>query len=173
MKFQLTKLHFLIILIVGGLAFFGHYALRTHNAEMKRRSEALSKAQALQAAADLEREKKAAETVLPAPTAISVESKPAPEPENPAPTTYVVRKNDTLWSIAQQPEHFGQGHRWYDIWKANEDKIGDFDQIEPGTSLVIPLDKPDGYEWPETPEMKKQVILSHPEPRRRPLPAVN
>lgn len=36
---------------------------------------------------------------------------------DPAPRTYTIRKNDTLWSIAQRI--YGNGQRWVDIVDAN------------------------------------------------------
>ena len=81
-----------------------------------------------------------------------------------APMHYVVQKGDTLWSIAKKKEYFGQGHRWYDIWKANEDSIADFDRLETGTNITIPLDKPDTYPWPKTSDEKRKALLEQPGP---------
>lgn len=95
---------------------------------------------------------------------------PAETPATQAPksggeaVTYVVQRGDTLWKIAKMEEHFGQGHRWYDIWKANEDKIEDFDRLSVGESLEIPRDKPEGYPWPRTRSNIKARILSKESP---------
>ncbi len=43
-----------------------------------------------------------------------------------------------LWNISKKKDHFGVGHQWVKIWRANEAIIPDFDQIEVGQTLVIP-----------------------------------
>lgn len=48
---------------------------------------------------------------------------------------YVVRTNDTLWSIAQQ--QLGNGSRYHEILKANPN-ISDADELETGMKLKIP-----------------------------------
>jgi LysM repeat protein len=73
--------------------------------------------------------------------------------------TYTVQKGDTLWKIAKKAEHFGQGHRWYDIWKANEAIVDDFDRIEVGQTLVVPISVADGHAWPSTPQEKRDRLM--------------
>ncbi|MET8824800.1 LysM peptidoglycan-binding domain-containing protein [Streptomyces sp. NPDC004610] len=50
------------------------------------------------------------------------------------PTTYAVRKGDTLWSIAAAK--LGKGTRWTEIAKLN--KLSDADEITPGQKLKLP-----------------------------------
>jgi nucleoid-associated protein YgaU len=52
--------------------------------------------------------------------------------------TYVVRRGDTLWSIAKKSQVYGRGAGWVKIWRANERKIPDFDRIYSGVTLTIP-----------------------------------
>jgi len=51
---------------------------------------------------------------------------------------YTVQRGDTLWHIARLNRHYGLGSKWYDIWKANEGTIPDFDLIHPGQEILIP-----------------------------------
>lgn len=50
--------------------------------------------------------------------------------------TYVVKRGDTLWSIAQR--FYGDATRNKDIREANRDQLKDGDQVEQGMLLVIP-----------------------------------
>ena len=50
---------------------------------------------------------------------------------------YVVKKGDSLWSIAE--EQYNDGHRWVDI--AAENKIVNPDGIEEGMRLILPPDE--------------------------------
>ncbi len=74
--------------------------------------------------------------------------------------SYTVRSGDTLWRIAKMPQHFGQGHRWYDVWKANEEEVFDFDELHTGQVIIIPIDKPDAHPWPKTASARRNKILS-------------
>jgi nucleoid-associated protein YgaU len=56
--------------------------------------------------------------------------------DQPARTTYIVQKGDTLTKIAER--HYGDPTRWKDIFEANKGKISDKDTVLPGTILVIP-----------------------------------
>lgn len=78
-----------------------------------------------------------------------------------SPTHHRVKRGETLWAISKRKEYFGVGHRWYDIWKANETKIPDFDRLTIGLSLVVPLEKPENYAWPKTTEEAKAEILKN------------
>lgn len=168
---RITKLHILVFLLACGLGYSAYY----YHKETKREQQEME-ARAMIERMEHEKEQAAREEVEPASRA-EFEAQAAIAPSTAAPSTpvvYTTKKGDTLWSIAKSKDHFGQGHRWYDIWKANEEKIEDFDHVPAGVELAIPLDKPDGYEWPLTPEDKKQKILSKPWKRRRaPQPATN
>jgi nucleoid-associated protein YgaU len=54
------------------------------------------------------------------------------------PQTYQVRRGDTLWRIAQMhsPAHAGAG--WVKIWKANQERVSNFNRLEIGWRLTIP-----------------------------------
>lgn len=156
---RITKLHFLIFLLLIGLT--GGYFYRQRRQEQKKKEQELQRAEALRKAQEEEFLRKQTEVSAPVP-------QPSPEPEKkePAEILYTVQRGDTLWSIAKKSEHFGEGNRWYDIWKANEDKIFDFDHIVAGQELVIPLDKPKGYAWPLTSQEKKEKLLKRKMPAR-------
>lgn len=63
----------------------------------------------------------------------------APVAETAAPSKkYIVQKNDTLEKIAARPEIYGDGKKWYSIYKANKDKLKSPDKIRPGQELTIP-----------------------------------
>ncbi len=49
--------------------------------------------------------------------------------------SYVVKKGDTLMKIAF--EHYGNLYRWREIYETNKEKLIGFNQLIPGTSLVI------------------------------------
>lgn len=64
--------------------------------------------------------------------------KPLAEEKPAAAKKYIVQKNDTLEKIAARPEIYGDGKKWYSIYKANKDKLKGPDKIYPGQELVIP-----------------------------------
>ena len=62
---------------------------------------------------------------------------PADEPLAPAGArTYVVKRGDTLYSIARR--FYNDGTRWRDILEANRSRMRDERHIAVGTELVIP-----------------------------------
>jgi len=158
---RITKLHLLLIFLLLGAGGWGYYFWEEAAIRQKKEAEfRLQEEVNARKIAEEERLKKLAESSPPHPAPAPVEEK-----KEPTPVTYLVKKGDTLWKIAKMQEHFGLGHRWYDIWKANEDTLLDFDKIRSGQLITIPLDKPDGYEWPETSQDRKNQILGTPTPQ--------
>lgn len=51
---------------------------------------------------------------------------------------YTIKKNDTLWMIAQR--ELGSGHRWKYLYSLNKDKIKDPNRLRVGTKIVIPIE---------------------------------
>ncbi len=76
----------------------------------------------------------------PQPQAVQFEDVAAPQPVvspvavPPAQSTYTIRKNDTLWKIAQS--HYGDGQRWQDIAAANPGI--DPKKLAVGQTIVLP-----------------------------------
>lgn len=93
-------------------------------------------------AAASDRRTDAAMTDYRADAADPTRAEPAPaatdEPLAPAGArrTYVVKRGDTLFSIARQ--RYNDPSRWRDIWNANRDKIPNKDRLPVGTELVLP-----------------------------------
>lgn len=67
---------------------------------------------------------------------------PAPKVEDAAvekkPTTYTVKKGDSLWRIAGRV--YGNPFKWPRIYKANKEKIKNANKVYPGQVLTIPQD---------------------------------
>lgn len=149
---RITKLHVLLFLLVCALGAAGLYITHVHQTEEAARLAAEKEARRRAEALELAQKP----VTPPAPPAAA----PAPvAPPRPSSATYTVQKGDTLWKIAKSKDFFGEGHRWYDIWKANESTVDDFDHIEAGQVLVIPLAAKDGYAWPKTPQEKRDRLL--------------
>lgn len=99
-------------------------------------------------AGDLEKARAADKPVAPAarPAPVDPPQSPAPiampaapEPIAAAPATateHIVRKGDTLWSLARG--YYGDGNHWRRILKANPG-LKDQQSLEPGERLAIPL----------------------------------
>jgi nucleoid-associated protein YgaU len=51
---------------------------------------------------------------------------------------YVVKKGDSLWSIAARPEIYGKATKWRQIFDANRDLLKSPDRVRPGMTLKIP-----------------------------------
>ncbi len=153
---RITKLHLLGLFLMCALAFSGHYYFKQKKKEIKLREEALRM-----------EEQRQSETVASSTDSASRPASPSAQAALPVPVNYTVQKGDTFWKIAKMPEHFGAGRRWYDIWKANEEKIGDFDHLEAGMTITIPLDVPEHFAWPATSEERKAKIMRRLNPQAR------
>ncbi len=51
---------------------------------------------------------------------------------------YVTKKGDTLWKIAE--EVYGNGRKWKNIYRFNQDKIKDPNRLKAGLTLTIPIE---------------------------------
>ena len=60
--------------------------------------------------------------------------------------TYLVRKGDSLWSIAAKPEIYGKATHWRQIFDANRDVLRTPDQLKAGMKLKIPRGEGGGSE---------------------------
>lgn len=74
---------------------------------------------------------------LPAPTIVET-TPPVVTPPPDRPTTYVVKKGDSLWRIAGRI--YKNPLKWPRIYRANQDKIKNPHRIYPGQVLTIPWD---------------------------------
>jgi LysM repeat protein len=54
------------------------------------------------------------------------------------PNTYVVEKGDTLYSIAEKADIYGNKEQWPIIYDANKDIIDDYKTVTEGQRLIIP-----------------------------------
>ncbi len=163
---RITKLHLLLFFLLAGIGVYAAYFLHEKPAEIKPVMDAVPAPETASMPA-------APQTAAPSAPAASapVQTKVSSDPSKPV--VYVVKGGETLWKIAKMPEHFGKGHRWYDIWKANENTLQDFDHLVRGQELVIPLDKPDGYKWPKTDDARKAKILAQVRVKAQKIPATN
>lgn len=69
-----------------------------------------------------------------------VDPLPIVQPPEPQFTPYVVQEGDSLSRIAAKPEIYGNGHKWYRIYQANQDQLKDPNSLRPGMTLNIPRD---------------------------------
>jgi len=52
--------------------------------------------------------------------------------------TYVVKKGDSLWTIAKKPEIYGKATYWRRLFDANRDILSSPDRLKAGMTLKIP-----------------------------------
>jgi hypothetical protein len=52
--------------------------------------------------------------------------------------TYVVKKGDTLWTIAKKPEIYGKATYWRRLFDANRDILSSPDRLKAGMRLKVP-----------------------------------
>ena len=154
---RITKLHLLLFFLLAGAGIYGAYFWKKATMEPEHPAPAVTETPA----------QKYEPPPVTQPPPMPVQKEP-PQKPSPQSVTYTVQHGDTLWKIAKMESHFGKGHRWYDIWKANEDKIFDFDRLVQGQEITIPMDKPEGYAWPKTNENRKQNILRRAERQLKP-----
>jgi len=60
----------------------------------------------------------------------------SPQPSQPEPKTYEVKRGDSLWRISVKL--YGRGGRWQEIFNLNHDIIENKDLIHPGQVLKLP-----------------------------------
>lgn len=162
---KVTKLHLLLFFIFSSLAYYGYYFWNIKQKEIREQEEKSKIALAMKIKEEETSAKRMAELLeLQKSTAVA-----EIEQHEPLSVTYTVEKGDTLWKISKKKEHFGAGRRWYDIWKANEGTVQDFDKIEVGQSLTIPIDKPEGYLWNKTSEKRKKRLVRYVKPQKAEL----
>lgn len=62
-----------------------------------------------------------------------------PQPEDTEKTrVYRVQEGDTLYTIAQRPDIYGDGRLWKRIHEANRHHLADPARLQPGLQLIIP-----------------------------------
>jgi LysM repeat protein len=77
------------------------------------------------------------------------------------PTTYIVQKGDTLSSIAEKADIYGNKYQWPLIFDANRDILDDYKTVTVGQKLIIPRNvsaveieaakqKASEYGWPDS-----------------------
>jgi len=80
-------------------------------------------------------------------------------------TTVTAKAGDTLWKIAERKDVYGSGWLYALIYKANQSKIKDPNNLPAGLVLTVPRDVPD----PEV-EMAKEEAMTGQYLDRTPLP---
>ena len=91
----------------------------------------------IRAAAEAELRLRAQQQTRSAETARSARKKNK-EPTQPLPTSYTVRRGETLPQIAARTEIYNDSTLWPIIYRANRDQIRDPKRLWPGQVLVIP-----------------------------------
>ena len=64
--------------------------------------------------------------------------------------TYVVKKGDTLWSIAAQSRIYGDATKWRRLYEANRDLLKSPDRIRAGMQLRIPRGESESQTFSDT-----------------------
>lgn len=93
--------------------------------------------QLMRAAAEAEIRLKAQQLARSAEAARSVQKKPKESPP-PLPTSYTVRRGETLPQISARTEIYNDSTLWPIIYRANRDQIRDPKRLWPGQVFVIP-----------------------------------
>ncbi|APG23839.1 MAG: DUF4398 domain-containing protein [Syntrophotalea acetylenica] len=100
------------------------------------------------------------------PAAARPKARPAP------PATYHVGGGETLWTIAAQPDIYGDPLLWPLIYQANRDQIRDPRQVYPGQSLTIPRKlSEDEKKLAREKALKSRIFPVGPAPRETGAPA--
>lgn len=94
----------------------------------------------MRAAAEAEMRLKARQAAILAEAARPVQKKPKEpkEPPPPLPTSYTVRRGETLPQISARTEIYNDSSLWPIIYRANRDQIRDPKRLWPGQVFVIP-----------------------------------
>ncbi len=109
--------------------------------ELERRQQ-LARERELKQRQEAERRKQLLKKEQARPAVAPVQSKPEEKAQPPEPVSEVeVQAGETLASIAERPEVYGDQDLWPLIYKANRDQIKDPREIFVGQNLVIPRDK--------------------------------
>lgn len=93
--------------------------------------------QLLRAAAEAEIRLRSQQAVKPAEAVKSAQIKPK-EPPSPLPSSYTVRRGETLPQISARAEIYNDSTLWPLIYRANRDQIRDPKRLWPGQVFVIP-----------------------------------
>jgi LysM repeat protein len=89
----------------------------------------------------------------------SSEGKTVAETAPGAITEYIVKKGDSLWTIAKYKDIYGDDFLWPIIYKANKEQIKNPNMIYPGQKLKIPRD---GFSMDDIKKSRKKAGAKKP-----------